>query len=106
MKECHFEALLYASAGMLLWFYALYKSQMLSGISRNQLFALLVTQGGAIVYWYYLMLLTMDKVEIGPIQFVGLVFAMLNLILVMASLCVHYSRTHWLGREPRQIDRR
>lgn len=81
MKECHFEALIYASAGMLLWFYALYRSQMLLGVSRNQLVALLVTEGGAIVYWYYLMLLTMEKIEIGPIQFVGLVFAMLTAFL-------------------------
>lgn len=75
MEDYQLEALMYSLVGVMLLFYALYKSKMFAHVTSNQLLALGVTIAGAVVYWYYLMLLTMEKIEVGAIQIAGLAFA-------------------------------
>ena len=81
MKDYQLEALMYSLVGLLMLFYAIYKSKMLSHVTSNQLIGLGVTVVGAIVYWYYLMLLTMETIEIGAIQIAGLAFALCGAFL-------------------------
>lgn len=81
MEDHQFEALIYSLFGLLMLFYAIYKSKMLSHVTRNQLIGLGVTVLGAVVYWYYLMLLTMETIEVGAIQIAGLAFAVCGAFL-------------------------
>jgi hypothetical protein len=55
---------------------AVYDSKLFAKVTRNQLFALMVGLCGAAIYWYYLMLLTMDQIEIGLSQILGLALAL------------------------------
>ena len=57
--------------------FAGYNSKIFANVTGNQLFALLVGLVGATVYWFYLMLLTMETIEVGWLQVTGLGLAYL-----------------------------
>jgi hypothetical protein len=52
--------------------FAAYESAAFAYVTGNQLFALMVGLLGATIYWFYLMLLTMKKIEVGTLQITGL----------------------------------
>jgi hypothetical protein len=56
--------------------FAAYESRIFRHVQFNQLLALLVGLFGATIYWWYLMLLTMDPIEIGTLQLIGLLLAL------------------------------